>query len=136
MNTKKLNGLLFELEEKIDSYNSKNESISLVSIGWHIEHCLLVLNGVVGSISKSNEENYKWKFNLARVLVFILKKIPRGKGKAPKTVIPKENFDITSLKNHITISKKALYQLEQLPSNKYFEHPLFGKLKLYKPFNF
>jgi hypothetical protein len=126
----KLNQLIQELENAIQNQEILNPSISKSSVGWHIEHCLLVLNSVVSAVEKSNPKDYKWKFNFVRMLVMTTKKIPRGKARAPKTVQPTIDFDTDTLKNHLEKSKINIQKLQTTDSNHYFEHPYFGHLKL------
>jgi hypothetical protein len=61
--------------------------------------------------------------------VFSIGKIPRGKGKAPKHVVPKEDYTLESLKEHLSKTKLILATLDQINPNQFFEHPFFGKLK-------
>jgi hypothetical protein len=121
---------LSELENNIKNQEILNPLVSKSSVGWHIEHALLVTNLTIASIQKSNPENYKKSFNFNRILVFIMNKIPRGKVRAPKAVQPKEDFTSDSLKEHIEKSKHNLEKLSTLSPNAYFEHPFMGHLKL------
>ncbi|PKB15031.1 DUF1569 domain-containing protein [Flavobacterium sp. 5] len=125
-----LKSLIIELENKIQNMEALNPMISKSSVGWHIEHALLVMNLTITSIKKSNPKNYKRTFNFNRILVFVMNKIPRGKIRAPKIVQPKEDFTLDSLKEHIKKSKHNLEELSTLNPNSYFEHPFMGHLKL------
>lgn len=125
-----LKKLLIELESKISNQELLNPIVSKSSVGWHIEHILLTMNLVIESIHKSNPDNYKRTFNLNRLLVFTLNKIPRGKVKAPRMVRPQEDFTTDSLKNHLEKVKSNLRKLDTLSANNYFEHPFMGQLNL------
>lgn len=125
-----LKALLTELENKIQNQEILNTLISKSSVGWHIEHALLVMNLTIDSIQKSNPENYRKVFNFNRFLVFTMNKIPRGKVRAPKTVQPKEDFTTNSLKEHLENSKHNLDKLSSLSPDSYFNHPFMGHLKL------
>jgi hypothetical protein len=81
---------LEDLYAFIADENSLNTSVSLVNVGWHIEHTLLVIIKIIESVTKSDPSKYIWKFNLTRAIVFTLKKFPRGKGVAPEIVKPKQ----------------------------------------------
>ncbi|WP_281239901.1 DUF1569 domain-containing protein [Flavobacterium praedii] len=126
----KLLHLLKELENNIPNQDSTNLLVSKSTVGWHIEHTLLTLNLVVSAIEKSDPGLYKHKFSLIRMLIMTTKKIPRGKAKAPKMVQPTSNFDIVTLKNHLEKAKINIRKLDTFDTNKYFEHPYFGPLKL------
>ncbi len=121
---------LSELANQIQNQETINTLVSKSSIGWHIEHTLLVMNITIESIKESNPVNYKKTFNFKRIIVFVLNKIPRGKIRAPKAVQPKEDFTIDSLKEHIEKSKLNLEKLNALNSSYYFDHPFLGHLKL------
>ncbi|WP_348823307.1 hypothetical protein [Flavobacterium aestuarii] len=59
-----------------------------------------------------------------------MNKIPKGKVKAPKAVLPKEDFTADSLKVHIEKSRYNVEKLNTLTPKHYFEHPFMGHLKL------
>jgi|LakMenEpi03Aug12_release.lakeMendotaPanAssembly.Ray.scaffolds.fasta_scaffold44113_7 hypothetical protein len=120
-----------ELESYIDKHELKKESVSNSTVAWQIEHSLLTLNMIINAVKKSNPNEYKWSLNMNRILVMtILKKIPRGRAKAPKIVQPTENISIESLKNHIEKARENILLLNGFEKNNYFEHPFFGKLNL------
>ena len=108
--------------------NSLNEKVSNANIGWHIDHCIMVLNGVFTQLEKSYEKAFKSSFNKNRFIVFLTNKIPVGKAKAPEVVKPTEAF---SQDKTIFYGEKAIQKLEasiNWPANKYFKHPFFGLL--------
>ena len=96
----------------------------------------MTLNGVINFLIQSNPKDYKWKFNLSRIVVLTTKKIPRGRAKAPKVVQPKDNIDIGFLQNHLSETQKKIKELDQLSKNNYFDHPFFGKIKLKQTIKF
>lgn len=117
--------------EKLHTYiadaEKLNTAVSAVNVGWHIEHSLLVIIKMVNSLTSSDPAQYKWKFNLARAIVFTIKKFPRGKGKAPEAVNPKQiekpDFD--------ALFSKAIKKIEELKKadpNNFYEHAIFGVL--------
>jgi len=132
----KLKRLLDTLESKIPNQEVLNTLVSKSSVGWHIEHSLLVMNLVIESIEKSDPDNYKRTFNFKRLLVFTINKIPRGKVRAPKAVQPKENFTIDSLKIHLEKGRSNFEKLKYLSAKNYFEHPFMGNLNLKETIKF
>ena len=132
----KLDILLNQLETKIPHHEKLNQKASHASIGWHIEHSLLTLNGITDFLIKSNPNDYKWKFNFIRIVVLTMGKIPRGRAKSPEVVQPKENIDKNSLLIHIIETRNKINELKTLSKDRYFEHPFFGKLKLQQTINF
>jgi hypothetical protein len=134
---KKLEALIRQLECKILAQTATNTSVSAASVGWHIEHSLLVVNSIMNTLQKSDPAQYKWKFNLNKLLVMsVLNKMPRGRGKAPEVVKPKGDFTSESLKNHVESTIKRLPALNSLDSNSHFKHPYFGQLNLKSAIHF
>ena len=127
---KQLNHQLNLVETYLPHAKVSNTAISSANIAWHIEHLLLVIDRVSISLSQSNPENYKWRFSLPRILVMMRKKIPRGRGKAPKAVRPESEIYENELQRHLATTRKNMEHLSRLPAGKYFSHPLFGDLKL------
>jgi hypothetical protein len=131
-----LNTLLDQIETKIPFCDTSNSEISRANVGWHIEHCLLTLNGVTNFVVQSNPKDYKWTFNFIRTVVMFRKKIPRGRAKAPKLVLPEGNLTQESLQKHLSLTRNKVKELLLLSKDNYFEHPYFGKLKLKQTIEF
>jgi hypothetical protein len=127
----KLQSILDQLESHIPDFEKTNPAVSTSTIGWQIDHSFLVINSVVDQIKKSNPSDYKWKFNRNRFLVYvILRKIPRGKVRAPKAVQPFEEITLEHLKNKLEITRNKIAELESLEAKNYFTHPFMGDLNL------
>lgn len=133
---KKLEKLLKEFENNIPNQKIVNTKVSEASVGWHIEHALLVINGIITTTKNSNPIDYKWSFNLPRTVTFIKGDFPRGRAKAPKSVVPKTEFNIESLKNHLSETHQNLKDLQVLDAKNHFIHPMFGKLNLKQTIKF
>jgi hypothetical protein len=132
-NTKYINDiiqLIESLEEKMPMMNFENKNISAVNVGWHVQHCFMVLNSIINALAKSDYTTYRWKLNLNRLLIFTLKKIPRGKGRAPKVVKPIDEITHTMLIESLSRAKENVLLLTGLQKNKYFLHPYFGQLNV------
>ena len=133
---KKLRALITELEKHTTHYQKTNSAISQSTIGWQIEHTLLVIIQITKGIEKSNPEEYKWKFNSSRFLVKLMNKIPRGKAKAPKQVIPLLEITPESIDEKIKLAKQSLINLDKLNSNHFFKHHSLGNLDKKNTINF
>lgn len=127
----KLQKYLAELETKIPNLEDYNHTVSKSNVGWHIEHSLLTIERIIEAVQKSNPDNYTWSFKLSRILVFTMNKMPRGRAKAPKVVVP-NTYDKQSLLEHLKIVTLKIQELENISPDKYFDHPFFGNLKLNK----
>ncbi len=125
-----LNKLVAILEEKIPMMDKVNTTISTATVGWHVQHSLLVINSIINGLKQSDPTTYQWKFNLNKTLIFTLGKIPRGKGKAPKVVQPKEEITTDTLLESVERAKNSIAELNNVQNNQYFLHPYFGHLNL------
>ena len=121
--------LLLQLENHISNFEKTNPKVSNSTVGWQIDHCLLVINGIIGQIEISDPLKYQPKWTFPKFMVFTTGKIPRGKAKAPQIVVPNSAIDLHSLQEHINKSRNSIKELESLSNNHYFDHPYFGKLK-------
>ena len=125
-----LQNLISQLESKISQCETTNLVVSGGSVGWHIEHSLKTIDQIVTACENSNPSNYQWHFNFKRFLIMsIAKKIPRGKAKAPKVVVPQTTIDQATLLIHLNESRKSILELKTISKDHYFEHPFFGKIK-------
>ena len=128
--------ILNEFERHIEKHENLNPKISNVSVGWHIEHTLLATIGIIDALNNSLPTNYKRKFNFNKFLVYSINKIPRGRGKAPKSVIPEGNISKEKLLNKLHFTKSKIDELKHLSINHYFNHPYFGQLNLKETIKF
>lgn len=127
---KNLAELLKDLENKIAHQNAFNEKVSKSNVAWHIDHSLKVILAVSEALKKSNPTEYQWKFNLKRQLVYTTRYIPRGVGKAPKSVQSFDEITQESIEQQLKKVEIALEELQQLDKNSHFQHPYFGSINL------
>jgi hypothetical protein len=124
---------ILELIEKTnhysDRYHTINSKVSSASVGWHIAHSYLALSSICRALVNSDPALYvSPPFNLKKIIVKNLGMIPRGKGKAPETVLPAGNIDPATLKELFEKSISSILGIENLPENSFFNHPVFGVL--------
>ena len=124
----KLSNLVDELASYIPQSELRNDQVSASNIGWQIEHSLLVISSVIEGVKRSDPSKYKWSFRPFKYLIFWRGKIPRGKSKAPKFVIP-DTFTAESLQNHIDSCRAKITEFESVGAGHYFSHPYFGDTK-------
>ena len=125
-----LNNLIDDLESKIELKDLINTQVSERDVSWHVAHCLKVISKIMEAVQNSNPEEYRWKFNFNRSLVGTLGFIPRGKGKAPKSVLPSEHISIAILQDECYAVRKSIDELQHLDARCHFQHPYFGTLNL------
>ena len=108
--------------------DSLNEKISKVDVAWHLDHILKVINRVYDSLEASDTEAYSWNLNPARLLVFTSGELPRGKGKAPASVLPPDEIYTDDILSQLAEARDKVPLLDSLDHNASFTHPAFGRL--------
>lgn len=123
-----INELISKIEVYIPKKDIRNDAVSKSDIGWQLDHALKVFIEVSEWTANSNPDDYKWNFNLMRLVMFPLCYIPRGKGKAPKYVLPPEIITTEALNSQLQTVKNQITILNDLPKGVYFKHYIFGML--------
>ena len=103
---KKLTNTLAILSTKVEHAHKINVTVSSANVAWHIEHCLLVIIRVIETIKLSDPTAYKSKFTFPKFIVLTTGKIPRGKARAPKLVLPANDITIENLQQNISLAKQ------------------------------
>jgi hypothetical protein len=127
---KELNDLIRQIENNLPQWEKQNTTISHATVGWQLDHSLLVINGIIAQLAKSKPKDYQWRPNWKRVYIKLRNNIPRGKAKAPKQVLPVDAIAIEDLQNKLALAKSNIALLEKLQKNSFFTHPYFGDLNL------
>ena len=125
-----LDVLLHKLESNLKSKDAFNSKVSNEDISWHIAHSLKVIYNIIKVLQNSNPEEYRWRFNRNRSFVYFINYIPRGKGKAPKSVLPTEDLTIEFLQTEFKKVRELILELDDLDAKSNFMHPYFGQLNL------
>lgn len=124
----KLSAVLHEMQNYFPQFEKQNSTISEGSIGWHCEHSLRVINGVLETLVKANPQEYKWLFNWKRTFILFKGKFPRGKAKSPKHVLPVGEITKVKLEELLAKTKMQISNFNEIPPNAFFKHPIFGLL--------
>lgn len=120
-----------QLQHWIDIREKFEASISKATVGWHIEHSLVVLDQIMNELVGSNPSGYRYQFNVWKTIIFLRGQIPRGKAKAPKAVrVEQPNSSEDFLLDLIQKVKDKITVVETLPKNSFFVHPFFGKMNV------
>ena len=122
--------LLHQLESHISNFEKTNPNVSNSTVGWQIDHCLLVINGIIGQIEISDPLKYQPKWTFPKFMVFTTGKIPRGKAKAPKVVIPTQVATQEELFAKLAAAKNNVLKLDTFSENQFFNHPFFKDLNV------
>jgi len=122
--------LLLRLENQISNFEKTNPNVSNSTVGWQIDHCLLVINGIIGQLEISDPSKYQPKWTFPKFMVFTTGKIPRGKAKAPKVVIPTQVATQEELIAKLAAAKNNVLKLDFFSENQFFNHPYFKDLNV------
>ncbi len=123
-----LRSQLEELETNIEYQDRLDREISEVGVAWHLDHMLKVINRIYDNLESSNPEDYQRNINFTRMAVFISGSMPRGRGKAPKSVTPPENIKTEDILSQLLEARQKLSKIDSLHEKANFEHPVFGQL--------
>ena len=122
-----LNQPLSDLRSFVAQAEKENSEVSSVNVGWHIEHSLLVIVRMIDALGRSDPKEYRWNFNLLRTILFMRNRFPRGKGKAPEEVKPKQ-FEPVDYDTLFRKAENAMERLRAAQPDQYFKHAMFGNL--------
>jgi hypothetical protein len=125
-----LHHLLLQLDNHIPNLEKTNPNVSISTVGWQIDHCLLVINGIISQLEISNPTEFQPKWNFPKFMVFTTGKIPRGKAKAPKVVMPIQVATQNELKAKLEVAKNNVLKLDSFSENQFFNHPFFKDLNV------
>ena len=128
LNLQKLQAQLVEMETYIPQKDEINSQISSAPTGWHLSHNLKVINNIITFLASSDPEDYKKEFSFKRLLVFTTRRIPRGKARSPKVVLPPEVIKTEDLKESVIEAKENIMLLNSFNAKAYFDHPYFKHL--------
>lgn len=131
----KLSQYLNRFEAVIPQFETKNLKISKSSVGWQIDHSLKVINGIIHQL-KTSSNNTKPKRTLLGNFCLITRYIPRGKGKAPKVVLPPDFIKLNDLSEQLEAARHAIADYSEINTKATFKHPYFGILNKTSTFRF
>lgn len=136
MSLRKANIVINKLESHIDNQDVFNPKISKAKVAWHIDHSLKVINYVIVALQKSDPKTYKNNLSFLGRIILVVGSFPRGRVKAPKTVIPPEVILEEDIITQLKTVKTTIKSIEELDKNAYFIHPIFGNINKAKVYQF
>lgn len=126
---KSLPTLIQELEEFIPDHQQQSNAVSASSVGWHIGHSLMAIQKMGDALLQASSTPAATTFNLSRLIILSLGRIPRGRGRAPDIVKPADNIDTAALTALLQKVRALAAQVENVPDTATFFHPVFGHLR-------
>jgi hypothetical protein len=118
-----------ELQQLLQSRKHLCVSVSAWSVGMHIEHAALAIVRVLDALAKSEPPAPPSRFSIPRFVVMLTGIIPRGRAKAPESTAPAESASLESLEALILVADRRLLSAQELNSESWMKHPVFGPLK-------
>lgn len=117
---------LQKIESLLLHIDVTNEQVSKASVGWHLEHALLIINSTLKGLSLTDPKDYKPKFSLKKFVFLNFGVIPRGKIQAPKQFFPVEIPTQESIMKLLNLAKDRLEAVKDLPEKSFITHPFLG----------
>ena len=97
-------------------------------IGMHVHHCCLAMIEICQSLIASTPPPPRSRFSLVTALVFSSGRIPRGRGRAPDVVLPRQDVLPAELGTLLDQSERILTEVHDLDAKTWFRHFAFGVL--------
>jgi len=116
------------LEIWFPAANTCAPTLSAWSIGAHCEHALLAIRGIAESMATSLPGAEPQKITLVGRVVLAARRIPRGKGVSPTSVLPAPTISTEALQALAAYARAACAQIPELPRQAWWRHHLFGVL--------
>lgn len=110
--------------------------VSEWSVGMHIHHCCLATVGACRSLIASTPPTPRSGFSLVRAVVFSSGRIPRGRGRSPDVVLPRQDVAPDELCTLLDQSEQILAEARDLDPRAWFRHSAFGVLDRDKTLRF
>ncbi|GAB2769882.1 hypothetical protein GCM10010465_14430 [Actinomadura fibrosa] len=128
LKTGALQAQLQELKEYLPKKELTNPKVSSAAVGWHISHILQVINNIFDSLKNSDPEDFKRDFSFWKTAVFMFRKIPRGKARSPKVVLPPDDIEMEFLQQQMEEAQANILLINNFPKKAHFAHPFFNHL--------
>ena len=123
---KNIKDQLLKIESLLPKIEVTNDKVSKASVGWHLEHLLLILNSSLKGLTMTDPKDYKPKFSLKKFVFLNFGLIPRGKIRAPKQFFPLEVPTQESILKLLNLAKDRLQAAKELPEKSFITHPFLG----------
>ena len=117
------------LEAQIPQRDRSAASISNWTVGMQLHHALGATERIALVTAESEPGAETQKFNLARSVVLLSGRIPRGRGKAPKESLPPEAPTEEELRRLVEGARAAWTKLEAADPACWWKHFMFGVLR-------
>ncbi len=118
---------LEDLQSSVASAALRAPAVSEWTIGMHVHHSCLAMIGICRSLIASTPPPPR-SFSLVTALVFFTGRIPRGRGRAPDAVLPRQDVSQAELGRLLEQSERILPEVHDLDPKTWFRHFAFDVL--------
>ncbi len=116
------------LRTSVASAALRAPAVSEWSIGMHVHHCCLAMIGICQSLIASTPPTPRSRFSFRTALVFSSGRIPRGRGRSPDAVLPRQHISPAELSTLLDEAERILTEAHDLDPKTWFRHFVFGVL--------
>lgn len=85
---------------------------------------------MIEGLKSSNPEEYKWKFNISKIFILTMTKLPIGKGRASEITLPENELNESTMLKNISVTNDMIKEIDKLEPCNFFEHPYSGHMNL------
>ena len=114
----------------------RDPAVSEWSIGMHVHHCCLAMVRICQSLVVSTPPPPRSRFSFRTTLVFSSGRIPRGRGRSPDAVLPRQDISPAELLTLLDEAERILTEARDLDPKTWFRHFAFGVLDRNKTLRF
>lgn len=124
-----------QFSEHLGDLDQLAPDVSAWSVGMHVEHCAMAMARMCASLATSVDASggvapcppVRW--SVPRVFVTLTGSIPRGKGKAPKEVVPEASPPRERVLEALAAADAGIAAAASLPEDAWFNHHVFGPFR-------
>lgn len=108
--------------------DAQNPDVSKWTVGMHIQHCCLAMTGVCEALLASEPPPPRTRKSVMTEAIFLVGRIPRGRGQSPDQVLPEPGVSRESLNAMLDASAEGLRAVSATDPQKWFRHFAFGAM--------
>jgi hypothetical protein len=119
---------LDSLRSHVDDAPVRALNVSGWSVGQHLHHCGLAMVGICEELAASTPPMPCVPFSVPRLMVLGTGRIPRGRAKAPESVLPEAEPGVAMVREILDRSQHGLDNAAGLADTAWFNHPFLGPM--------
>ncbi len=117
---------LDEIEQYLPNLDRKDPAVSAWSVREQLHHALLSADGIARAVVESTPGTRRPSLSPIKWLVLTTGKIPRGRARAPKRVLPSASVSREELEELLVHARESLASAEAADPAAWYDHFVFG----------